>query len=140
MSAIPLRRELPTSVLLEISNADLAIDPFQDRLISQGYEVVSASSYQDALALARHELPAIIILNDNPANNLDAVKWIEFQHRDRISKLAMTPLVILADSGRAEFLKGEELPDRILVVQRRADTLNQLTRIVKRLMRVWDLD
>ncbi|HVO43128.1 MAG TPA: hypothetical protein VMT34_10910 [Aggregatilineales bacterium] len=140
MSAIPLRQEAPKTLFLEVTNADLAIDPFQDRLISQGYEVITAQTYDEALKLARSALPALIIVYDDPATNIDAVHWLMLQHCDRIGRLAMIPLLILADVSRVAELKFEELPDRVVVIQRRADTLNQLTRTVKRLLRVWELE
>ena len=68
------------------------------------------------------------------------MRWLELQHNDRFSWMAMTPLLILADAARVPYLRLEELPDRVVVVQRRADTLNQLTHTVKYLLRVWDLD
>jgi hypothetical protein len=138
--ALPPAATKPKTLLLELSNADLTLDPFQDRLISQGYEVITAKSYDAALKLARSESPSIIIVYDDPVTGIDAVQWLNLQHYDRISRLAMTPLLILADISRLSALKVQELPDRVVVLQRRADTLNQLTRAVKRLLYVWDVE
>src|SRR5215813_13634312 len=123
MSAVAIRTlpeaaTRPKTLLLELSNADLTLDPFQDRLISQGYDVITAKSYDAALKLARTESPAIIIVYDDPSTGIDAVQWLGLQHYDRIGRLAMTPLVILADASRLNDLKPEELADRVIVLQR----------------------
>jgi len=140
MSAIPLRQEAPKTCILELYNTDYTLDPFSDRLSSQGYEVVTTHNYEDALTEAHRCHPALVVVYDNPANNIDAVRWLEMQHRDRQPQLAMTPLLVLADASRVPELKIEELPDRVVILQRRADTLNQLGRTVKRLLRVWQLE
>src|SRR5205085_5157312 len=107
-------------------------------LKSQGLEVVSANNYDEALKLAHECRPALVVVYDNPEGNVDAIHWLEMQHTDQ-PDLAMTPLLILADANRVPELQVEELPDRVVVVQRRADTLNQLTRAVKRLLKVWQI-
>ncbi len=137
MSAIPFRQEAPSTCILELCNTDYTLDPYSDRLVSQGYEVVSAHNYDDALALAHQCQPALVVVYDSPDTNVDAVQWLEMQHTDPNPQLAMTPLLILADASRVPTLNVEELPDRVVVLQRRADTLNQLTRTVKRLLRIW---
>ncbi len=140
MAAIPLRQEAPKTCILKLYNADYTLDPYADRLMSQGYEVVNARSYDEALEAAHRCHPALIVVYDDPATDVDAVHWLEMQHMDREAWMAMTPLLILADASRVSLLRIEELPDRVVVLQRRADTLNQLTRAVKRLLRVWQLD
>ncbi len=62
------------------------------------------------------------------------------QHMDSNPQLAMIPILILADASRVPELRIEELSDRVVVLQRRADTLNQLTRMVRQLLHVWQLD
>ncbi len=140
MSAIPLRQEAPKTCILKLYNTDYTLDPYADRLISQGYEVVNASTYDEALLAAHRCHPALIVVYDDPTTDVDAVRWLEMQHSDRESWMAMTPLLILADASRIPTLRIEELPDRVVVLQRRADTLNHLTRAVKRLLRVWQLE
>ncbi len=140
MAAIPLRQEAPKMCILKLYNADYTLDPYADRLISQGYEVVNAHHYDEALSEAHRCHPALIVVYDDPATDVDAVHWLEMQHMDREAWMAMTPLLILADASRVPTLRIEELPDRVVVLQRRADTLNQLTRAVKRLLRIWQLD
>jgi hypothetical protein len=137
MSAIPLRQEAPRTCILELCNTDYTLDPYSDRLTSQGYEVVSATNYDDAMKLAHQCFPALVVVYDNPETKVDAVQWLEMQHTDRQSWLALTPLLILADAARVATLRIEELPDRVVVLPRRADTLNQLTRMVKRLLHIW---
>jgi DNA-binding response OmpR family regulator len=141
MTAIPLRREAPrTTCILELYNTDYALNPYSDRLTSQGYTVVQARTYEEALRLAREYDPVLILVHDDPAAHVDAVRWLEMQHTARESWLAMTPLMILADAARVPELRIHELPDRVIVLQSRADTLNQLNRTVKRLLRLWQLE
>jgi hypothetical protein len=142
MAAIPLirRQEAPKTCVLELCNTSYPLDPYSDRLKSQGYEVVSASNYEDALKLAYQCHPVLIVAYDDPEGKIDAVHWLEMQHTDPTPQLAMTPLLILADANRVPDLRKEELPDRVVVLQRRADTLNQLTRAVKRLLKVWQVE
>ena len=71
---------------------------------------------------------------------VDAIRWIELQHNDPSPILAMTPLIIMTDYSRLSILRYEEMPDRIMLLQNRADTLNHLTRSVKRILRAWGLD
>jgi hypothetical protein len=139
MSAIPLRQEAPKTCILKLYNADYALDPYSDRLTSQGYEVVNVHNYQDALEEAHRYRPALIVVYDDPNTDIDAVRWLEMQHSDRSAWMAMTPLLILADASRVPELSIEELPDRVIILRRHADTLNQLTRAVKRILRVWQL-
>ena len=140
MSAIPLRQEAPKMCILKLYNADYTLDPYADRLMSQGYEVVNVRNYDEAVFTAHRCHPALIVVYDDPATEVDAVHWLEMQHMDREAWMAMTPLLILADASRVPVLRIEELPDRVVVLQRRADTLNQLTRAVKRLLRIWQLE
>jgi hypothetical protein len=140
MSAIPLRQEAPKTCILEVYNTDYTLNPYSDRLTSQGYEVVHASSYDEGIKQAHACHPALIVVHDDPNANIDAAHWLELQHYDRIGELAMTPLMILADSARVPALHVEEIPDRVVVIPRRADTLNQLARTVKHLLRTWQLE
>jgi response regulator RpfG family c-di-GMP phosphodiesterase len=142
MSAIPIRqerRDIPSLCILEVCNTGNTLDLYSDRLSLQGYEVLSASNYDDAIKLAQQCKPALIVAYDDPATNIDAVEWLQRQHTDKNPELAMTPLLILADSHRVLELREQELPDRVVVLQRRLDTLNQLTRTVRRLLQVWQM-
>jgi len=140
MSALPLRQQQVQHTILKLANSSFAIDPYHDRLASQGYTVIDGTTYENALALAHRHHPELIILYDDPESGIDARRWLELQHYDRFPWMATTPLLILVDSSRVESLRVEELPDRVILLQRRADTLNQLTRMVKYLLRAWDLD
>ncbi|MEP7289018.1 MAG: hypothetical protein ABI947_24960 [Chloroflexota bacterium] len=143
MSAIPLRLEQRGTEkisILELCNTSNTLDVYSDRLSSLGYEVISADNYTDAIKLARQYQPEMIVVYDDPATGIDAFKWIEMQHTDRLARLAVTPLLILADHSRIGQLRIEELADRVVVLQRRADTLNQLTRTVKRLLQIGRMD
>ncbi len=140
MSAIPLRQEAPKTCILKLYNADYTLDPYTDRLVSQGYDVVNVHNYAEAQEAAHRCYPSLIVVYDDPATDVDAVRWLEMQHTDRESWMAMTPLLILADAARMPALRVQELPDRVVVLQRRSDTLNHLTRAVKRLLRVWQLE
>jgi hypothetical protein len=143
MAAIPLFRqqhEAPKTCILEVCNTSYPLDPYSDRLKSQGYEVMSASNYDEALKLAHECRPVLIVVYDDPNGKIDAVQWLEIQHTNPAAHLAMTPLLILADANRVPDLRQEELTDRVVVLQRRADTLNQLTRAVKHLLKVWQVE
>jgi CheY-like chemotaxis protein len=138
MSALPFRQEKPEANrirILKLFNVPFALDPYHDRLISQGYEVANVSSYQEALDYAHEYQPSLFIVYDDSDSGIDALEWLRLQHTDRHGWMATTPLIILADALRVDMLKHEELPDRVIVLQRRADTLNHLTRIVNQLLR-----
>ncbi len=140
MSAIPLRQEAPKTCILKLYNADYTLDPYTDRLVSQGHDVINVHNYDEALETAHRCHPALIVVYDDPSTDVDSVHWLEIQHTDRESWMAMTPLLVLADASRVPTLRIQELPDRVVVLQRRADTLNHLTRAVKRLLRIWQLE
>src|SRR5258706_3698828 len=143
MSAMPLRKPQPDAeriCILELCNTGNTLDLYSDRLSSLGYEVVSTTNYDEAVKLAHQCHPSLVVVYDDPATNIDAVRWIEMQHMDSNPQLAMIPILILADASRVPELRIEELSDRVVVLQRRADTLNQLTRTVRQLLHVWQLD
>jgi hypothetical protein len=127
-------------LILKLYHTHYSLDPYADRLYSHGYDVVNTLNYLSTLKAAREFHPAMIIVHDTPAEDVDALEWIGCQHGDHDPHLAMIPLVILAEAARVPTLKIEALPDRIIILQNRADTLNQLTRTVKRTLRVWGLD
>ncbi|GEM_PF-1217413 len=140
MSAIPMYRAQPWhAVIVKLYNNNYTLDAYSDRLHSQGYEVINTNNYTGALEMAREYHPALIVAQDDPAANIDAIRWLELQHSDHDPVLAMTPLIIVADAARMSVLRTEELPDRVIVLQNRADTLNQLTRTITRVLRVWGL-
>ena len=127
-------------VIVKLHHNQYALDLYADRLTAQGYSVITTSTYADALDAAHRYHPVLIIVHDDLESDIDAVRWLEIQHTDRVPALAMTPLIMLADSDRIAALRIQELPDRVIVLRNRADTLNQLTRTVQRLLRVWGLD
>ncbi|MBX3082139.1 MAG: hypothetical protein KF716_10945 [Anaerolineae bacterium] len=136
MSALPvtLKDASINGRILELNNTNYTLDPYHDRLESVGFDVIDATTYADGLAFAHTHRPDLIIVHDDPAAGVDAVKWLEMQHNDRQSWLATTPLLILADTTRAAELRIHELPDRVVMVLRRSDTLNQVTRTVKQML------
>src|SRR5262245_42788302 len=81
--------------ILEVCNTGNTLDLYSDRLTSIGYQVVSAYNYDDALNMAHEQRPVLIVVYDDPATNIDAVRWLELQHFDRLPQMAMTPLLIL---------------------------------------------
>ncbi|MHB8624707.1 MAG: PleD family two-component system response regulator [Aggregatilineales bacterium] len=127
-------------IIVKLHHNQYALDLYADRLTAQGYDVITTSTYADALDAAHRYHPALIIVHDDPEAQVDAVRWLEIQHTDRVPALAMTPLIMLADSARVPFLRTQELPDRVIVLRNRADTLNQLTHTVQRVLRVWGLN
>lgn len=138
MSAVPLRQEIPEKEkqrILKLFNVPFTLDPYHDRLISQGYEVFNGTSYDELIAIANQHRPVLFIVYDDPDSGVDALEWLRRQHTDRFGWMATTPLLILADAARVPLLRPEELPDRVIILQRRADTLNHLTRVVNTLLR-----
>jgi len=127
-------------VIVKLLHTSFALDLYSDRLTTQGYAVLNMTSYSAAIETARRYRPAVIVVHDDPAEGIDAARWIELQHTDQVAALAMTPLIILASPARALELRPQELPDRVVIVRNRADTLNQLTRTIQRLLRIWGLD
>jgi response regulator RpfG family c-di-GMP phosphodiesterase len=120
--------------ILELNNTNYTLDPYHDRLVSVGFDVIDAMNYADGLALAHTHRPDLIIVHDDPSAGIDAMVWLEMQHNDRQAWLATTPLLILADTNRASELRIHELTDRVVTVLRRSDTLNQVTRTVKQML------
>jgi len=127
-------------LIVKLYHTGYSLDPFADRLFSHGYDVINTSDYNGTLKAAHETPPALFIVHDDLANGVDALRWLELQHMDRDTRLAMTPLVILTDGARLPTLRPDAQPDRVILLQNRADTLNQLTRTVKRTLRVWELD
>ena len=66
MSAIPLRQEAPRQTILKVYNAPYTLDPYHDRLESQGYNVLDGGTYEEALRLAHEQRPALIMVYDDP--------------------------------------------------------------------------
>jgi hypothetical protein len=129
--AVPLREESLSGRIVKLFHSTYPLDPYHDRLVSVGYQVFDASLYADALKIAYAQRPDLILVFDAPHTGIDALHWIELQHNDLRAWLAVTPLMIIAEADRMPVLQLEALPDRVVVMQRRADTLNQLTRMVK---------
>jgi len=127
-------------VIVKLLHNSFALDLYSDRLTAQGYAVLNMSSYEAALVAARRYRPAIIVVHDDPDEKIDAAQWLQLQHTDQVGALAMIPLIILASPARALELRPNELPDRVIIVRNRADTLNQMARTIQRLLRVWGLD
>lgn len=108
----------PRSLVVKIDATHHRSDRYSKHLIDNGFQVVNASTIKDGIKLARRCRPDLIIAVDNQKSRLDAGKWLEIQHSDSEPTLAMTPLLIVADAGRAERLRLHELPDRIKVLSR----------------------
>ncbi|HRE48016.1 MAG TPA: hypothetical protein PLD47_09850 [Aggregatilineales bacterium] len=143
MSAISVQQEkrdaAPPVYILKVHNSPYTLDPYRDRLESQGFKVVDADTYDAGLNLAGRYRPSLVLVNDDPDTGINALRWLEMQHTSRYGWLATTPLIILADETRLPFLRPEQLPDRVVVLQRRADTLNRLAQTARYLMHVWGL-
>jgi hypothetical protein len=141
MSAVRQPQSNPwRAVIVKLYNTTYTLDPYSDRLNSLGYDLVNTTSYANTLKAARELRAALIIVHDDPNSGIDAIKWIEMQHMDPSPALPMMPTIVVCDLGRLATLRIEEIPDRVIVLQNRADTLNQLARTVKRILHVWELD
>ncbi len=115
----------PRPLIIKVDATRYRQDKFTDRLIEAGYQVVKAKTIKDGIKLARRSKPSLIIAVDNPEAGIKADTWLEIQHSDVEPTLALTPLLIVADSQRANRLRVHELPDRVKVIQRpiQPDTL-----------------
>lgn len=127
-------------LIIKLHHTNYSLDPFADRLFSHGYDVINTNNYLATIKAAREMHPALIVVHDDLTNKVDAREWIGMQHYDHDARLAMTPIVVLADGARLPLLRPEAQPDRVIILQNRADTLNHLTRTVKRTLRIWELD
>lgn len=136
MSAAPLSLHSSASqgLILKLGNTPYTLDPFHDRLTSIGYEVLDASTYQQALQLAYNHRPELVVVYDDPDNGIDALEWLEQQHNGPYGWLAATPVMVLVNPTRAEDLRSQEINERVVLLQLRADTLNQLSRTIKYLL------
>lgn len=121
--------------ILEVNKTAYTLDPYADRLNASGFVVTVADSIDKGLQTARDLYPGVIVVYDDPQSGLDALDWIKAQHYARESWLATLPLIVLADAARMDTLRIERIPDRVIVLQRKSDSLNQLTRYVKYLTR-----
>ena len=128
------------AVIIKLYHNNYTLDPYSDRLYSHDYDVINTTNYANTLKAAHEYKPGLIIVHDDPAASVDALEWLRMQHMDRDARLAMVPLIILANPPRLPALHREEQPDRVIVLQNRADTLNHLTRTVKRVLHVWEMD
>jgi DNA-binding NtrC family response regulator len=106
------------SLVVKVDATHHRLDCYSKYLIENGFQVVNASTIKEGIKLARRCRPDLIIAVDNYKSGLDAGQWLEIQHSDSEPTLAMTPLLIVADAGRAERLRLHELPDRIKVLER----------------------
>jgi hypothetical protein len=149
MSALPVRQAISNNnssnlaknalFLLKIYSASYALDPYQDRLESLGFRILNSHNHHEALELALRHRPAMVLVQDDLANGIDALIWLDLQHAQSVGWLATVPLIILATEDRLPVLLREQLPDRVVVLQRRADTLNRLTQTARALLRAWSL-
>lgn len=108
----------PRLLVVKVDATHHRLDRYSKTLIDNGFQVVNSSTIKEGIKLARRCRPDLIIAVDNRKSGLDAGKWLEIQHSDSEPTLAMTPLLIVADAGRAERLRLHELPDRIKVLSR----------------------
>lgn len=107
---------VPRPLIIKIDAAHHRLDSITGWLIENGFQVVKAASIKEGIKLARRSKPTLIVAIDNPKAGLDAAHWLEIQHSDTESTLAMTPLLIVADTHRATRLYVHELPDRVKVL------------------------
>jgi CheY-like chemotaxis protein len=127
----------PRPLVIKVDATHYPLDVFSDRLVSEGFQVVKAASLKEGIKLARRCKPDLVVAVDDPATGIDAAEWLELQHSDNEVTLAMTPLLILAESNRVERLRIHELPDRVRVLQRPLD-LRELIRAARQMLAAWD--
>ena len=103
-------------LIVKVDAFHYRMDLVANQLIEAGFQLVRASTVKEGIRLARRCKPVLILTIDNPRAGIDGAHWLEVQHSDSEVSLAMTPLLILAETGRAERLKVHELPDRVQIL------------------------
>lgn len=127
----------PRPVVVKVDVAHMFQDTFSNHLIEAGFQVVKAASIKDGIKVARRCKPHLILVIDNPKQQIDAASWLEAQHTDTEPSLAVTPLLIVASQKRAERLRVHELPDRVQVVANPTHP-SMLSHQLRLLLSVWD--
>lgn len=125
-------------LVVKVDATHYPMDVFGDRLISEGFQVVKASSLKEGLKLARRCKPDLVVTIDDSEAGVDSIEWLELQHSDTEASLAMTPLLILAENLRLERLRVHELPDRVKVLQRPLE-LREFIQAARQMLQVWDI-
>jgi CheY-like chemotaxis protein len=128
--------EAPRQTILKVDHSRALLDRWRDWLVDGGYHVIRARSFKDGVRLARRVHPNVIIVMDDPKNDLDAIEWLELQHADADPVLAMTPLLIIADARQNDEVRLQELPDRVRVVVRPLSP-DTLIHAVRHLISAW---
>lgn len=106
----------PRPLIVKIDALHARLDLVGNHLIEAGFQLVRASTIKEGIRLARRCRPVLILAIDNRQAGIDGAEWLEMQHSDKEVSLALTPLIILAEMGRAERLKVHELPDRVQIL------------------------
>lgn len=124
-------------LVVKIDATQYPLDVFSDRFISEGFQVVKASTIKEGIKLARRCQPNLILSIDDPKQGIDGARWLEMQHSDVETSLVMTPLLILANADRVERLRIHELPDRVRVLQRPIE-LRELVQVAQQMLSQWE--
>ncbi|MBN1963504.1 MAG: hypothetical protein JW910_02585 [Anaerolineae bacterium] len=126
----------PRPLILKLDTGPRQFDTVYDALVAAGFHVVRSSTPAGALLVARRCYPNLFVCSDQPSAGLDAERWIERQHADRVAGLALAPLIVLAGPLRVEVLRAQEIPDRVVVMARPPD-LATLVSLARRLVDLW---
>jgi hypothetical protein len=134
-------QSIPRPFILKLNNSlpRQRLDSVYDTLIAGGFHVMRIGTPEEAINVARRCLPNLFLVNDDPPAGVDAVRWIERQHADPVAQLAVTPLIILAGTGRVNLLRAQEILNRIVVIARPPDPHN-LVKTVGWLVDLWAAD
>lgn len=125
-------------LVVKVDATHYPMDVFGDRLISEGFQVVKASSLKEGLKLVRRFKPDLVVTIDDSEAGVDSIEWLELQHSDSEASLVMTPLLILAENMRLDRLRVHELPDRVKVLQRPLE-LREFIQAARQMLQVWDI-
>jgi chemotaxis response regulator CheB len=125
-------------LVVKVDATHYPMDVFGDRLISEGFQVVKASSLKEGLKLVRRCKPDLVVTIDDSEAGVDSIEWLELQHSDSEASLVMTPLLILAENVRLDRLRVHELPDRVKVLQRPLE-LREFIQAARQMLQVWDI-
>lgn len=113
-------------------------DHITAHLSAAGFQVINAVTIKEGVKLGERATPQLIIAVDNLRSGIDAEQWLLEQHNGQSSRLAMIPLIMLADRRRVDALRIHELPDRVMVLDASID-VSALEAQIRHLLMLWGL-
>jgi CheY-like chemotaxis protein len=103
---LPPKAAAPSKRILIVDDDPIVLKALTLKLESRGYRVTSASSGSQALNLARHERPDLVLLDVSFPPELGGVDWDGFrltQWLRRSEEAPDLPVIVISGSERAEY-------------------------------------